>query len=227
VREDPAAAAAREEMKRAVAHAALAYVPDAIIGVGSGSTVAAFVAELGASHVKVRGAVPASRASAALLEQHHIPVVDLNDVDGLPVYVDGADWVDPELRLIKGAGAAMTRERLVAAASDLFVCIVDESKLTSSLGGLTIPVEVLAPARAFVAREIARLGGRARLRPGVTTDDGNPILDCAGLHTVQLELLEQALTNLPGVVGHGLFAARGADVLLVASKGHVERRQRT
>lgn len=222
MQEDRESLAARRDMKRAVAQAALAYVPDAIIGVGSGSTVASFVVELAESRLRLRGAVPASQATAALLEQHHIPVVDLNDVDGLPVYIDGADWVDPELRLIKGGGAAMTREKLVAAVSDVFVCIVDETKLTVSLDGLSIPVEVLPPARAYVAREIARLGGRAQLRDSVATDDGNPILDCADLHTVQPELLERALNNIAGVVGHGLFAVRGADVLLIGRPGHVD-----
>jgi ribose 5-phosphate isomerase A len=247
---DNEAVTVRDQMKRRAAEAAVAYVLDqSIIGVGSGSTVAYFIAALGRAtgsalpgadagrdgaagraagmvprRLRLRGAVPASRASAKLLVQYAIAVVDLNDVRSLPVYVDGADWVDPGLRLIKGAGAAMTGERLVAAASDRFVCIVDETKLTDSLRGLSIPLEVLPQARALVAREVARLGGRAHVRAGVTTDNGNPILDCVGLATEQPELLEQALKALPGVVGHGLFARHGADVLIVGHGDGVEER---
>lgn len=223
---DETAKARQDEMKRRVGDAALAYVPnDEIIGIGSGSTVMCFVDSLGGAvrdgRLRVPGAVAASDVTAARLASYGIPVVDLNSVERIGIYVDGADQVDPELVCIKGGGAAMTGERLVCSVSDQFLCLVDSTKLVPTLSGLAIPVEVLDEARASVTRAIARLGGTSVIRAGVLTDHKNPILDCSGLSQAPA-WLESALNNIPGVVGHGLFVTERADVLLIAGAEGVE-----
>ncbi len=218
---------ARGEQKRAAAQAALEFVePGSLIGVGTGSTAAQFVRELAKAGVHVKGAVSSSDTTTALLGEHGIPVVDLVDVGQLPVYVDGADEADEELRLIKGGGGALTREKIVACSSDLFVCIVDESKLVSRLGAFPVAVEVIPMAVVHVSRKIARLGGKAEIREGFVTDNGNLILDVHHLELSNPVLVERALDGIAGVVTNGLFARRPADVLLVGAAMGVERFER-
>jgi ribose 5-phosphate isomerase A len=212
----------QDELKAAVGRAAIAHlVQDAIVGVGSGSTADRFIDELARVKARFRGAVAASERSAARLRAHGIPLFDLNDVDELPVYVDGADEVTERLAMIKGGGGALTREKIVAAVARTFVCIADESKLVAALGRFPLPVEVIPMARAHVAREIGKLGGTPRLRAGFTTDNGNEILDVAGLAIPDPVALETALNNIVGVVTNGLFARRGADVLLLGTPAGV------
>ena len=212
----------QDELKAAVGRAAIAHlVQDAIVGVGSGSTADRFIDELARVKARFRGAVAASERSAARLRAHGIPLFDLNDVDELPVYVDGADEVTERLAMIKGGGGALTREKIVAAVARTFVCIADESKLVAALGRFPLPVEVIPMARAHVAREIGKLGGTPRLRAGFTTDNGNEILDVAGLTITDPVALETALNNIVGVVTNGLFARRGADVLLLGTPAGV------
>lgn len=213
----------QDELKRAAARAAMQYVvDDTVIGVGSGSTVDLFIDELAAFRHRVRGAVPASERSAERLRRHGIPVVDLNDLEVLPVYVDGADEIDRGLAMVKGGGGALTREKIVAAVATRFVCIADESKLVAVLGAFGVPVEVIPMARAHVAREIARLGGRPRLREGFTTDNGNLVLDCGGFVIDAPAELETRLNNIVGAVENGLFARRGADVLLLGTRDGIQ-----
>ena len=219
-----------ESKKRAAAEAALAYVPDnEMLGVGTGSTVNFFIDALAARKVPIKGAVSSSESSTARLKQHGIDVLDLNSVGDLEVYVDGADESDPQLHLIKGGGAALTREKVVAAASRRFVCIVDDSKLVPVLGRFPLPVEVIPMARSYIARELVRLGGHPVYREGVVTDNGNHILDVHGLKIVDPVGLEQTLNQLAGVVTVGLFARRPADVLIVARESGTEtiKRQRS
>jgi ribose 5-phosphate isomerase A len=217
----------QDELKTAAGRAAIAHlVPGAIVGVGSGSTVDRFIDELATVKDRFRGAVASSERSAARLRSHGIAVLDLNEVDELPVYVDGADEVTERLAMIKGGGGALTREKIVAAVARTFLCIADESKLVTALGRFPLPVEVIPMARAYVAREIARLGGEPRLRVGFTTDNGNVILDVAGLAISDPVALETALNNVVGVVTNGLFARRGADVLLLATHGGVRTLRR-
>jgi ribose 5-phosphate isomerase A len=212
----------QDELKAAAGRAAIAHlVPDTIVGVGSGTTADRFIDELGRVKARFRGAVASSQRSAARLRSHGVPVFDLNDVDELPVYVDGADEIAESLAMIKGGGGALTREKIVAAVARTFVCIADESKLVTALGRFPLPVEVIPMARAYVAREIARLGGEPRLRAGFTTDNGNLILDVAGLAIPDPVALETALNNIVGVVTNGLFARRGADVLLLSAAAGV------
>ena len=212
----------QDELKAAVGRAAIAHlVQDAIVGVGSGSTADRFIDELARVKARFRGAVAASERSAARLRAHGIPLFDLNDVDELPVYVDGADEVTERLAMLKGGGGALTREKIVAAVARTFVCIADESKLVAALGRFPLPVEVIPMARAHVAREIGKLGGTPRLRAGFTTDNGNEILDVAGLTITDPVALETALNNIVGVVTNGLFARRGADVLLLGTPAGV------
>lgn len=212
-----------DALKRAAARAALAHVVDgAVIGIGSGSTVNLFIEELGAVRGRVAGAVSSSSQSSARLVACGIRVLDLNDVSDLPVCVDGADEIDARLRMIKGGGAALTREKIVAAAAAKFVCIADAGKLVERLGRFALPVEVIPMAREHVARALRALGGQPRPRAGVITDNGNEILDVAGLDFSDPLALESAIDAIAGVVTNGLFARRGADVALIARPGGVE-----
>jgi ribose 5-phosphate isomerase A len=207
-----------DRKKQLAAQAALAFVnEDEVIGIGTGSTIKWFIEELGARKLRIRGAVSSSEASSELLKKHGIDVLDLNATGPLPLYVDGADESDRHLRLIKGGGAALTREKIIAAASWTFVCIVDESKLVAVLGKFPLPIEVIPMARSYVARELVQLGGRPIYREGVLTDNGNRILDVHGLNITDPLALENTINQIPGVVTVGLFAKRSADVLIVGS----------
>ena len=211
--------------KRCAAHAALELVAGgSVIGVGSGSTVNLFIEELAADRGRVRQAVSSSDASSARLRALGIEVLDLNDLAGLDLYIDGADEANPARQLIKGGGAALTREKIVAAAARRFVCIVDEGKLVDTLGRFPLPVEVIPMARALVARELTARGGRPVWRQGCVTDNGNQILDVHGLTIVDPPALERELNQIAGVVTVGLFALRPADLLLVGTAQGVERR---
>jgi ribose 5-phosphate isomerase A len=213
----------QDDLKRAVAKAAIAYVPeDSIVGVGTGSTANFFIDELGKIKNKIRGAVASSEASAKRLQGHGIEVFSLNDVSELPVYVDGADEITRHMHMIKGGGGALTREKIVAAASKKFICVCDESKLVDVLGKFPLPVEVIPMARSYIAREIVKLGGHPKLREGFVTDNGNIILDVHGLQILNPVELETNLNHLPGVVTNGLFARRGADVLLLGAASGVQ-----
>lgn len=212
----------QDELKQAVARAAADYVAsrvaeDAIIGVGTGSTANCFIDALAAMKGRFRGAVASSEATAARLKGHGIPVLDLNDVSTMPVYVDGADEVTPKLHMIKGGGGALTREKIVAAVAETFICIADGSKLVQALGKFPLPVEVIPMARAQVARELAKLGGTPKLREGFLTDNGNIILDVHGLSIADPVDLESRINQIVGVVTNGLFARRGADILLLGT----------
>lgn len=211
----------QQEMKRAVAAAAVEFVEeDAIIGVGTGSTVNCFIDALAVSGRRIESAVSSSEATSERLREHGIRVVDLNNTGGLDLYVDGADEFDPHRRLIKGGGGALTREKIVAAASRKFVCIVDQSKCVSILGSFPLPIEVIPMARSMVARKMVAMGGQPEWREGFVTDNGNWIIDVHNLDLVDPVETEKAINNIPGVVTCGLFALRPADVVLVAgSKG--------
>lgn len=213
----------KEEQKRAAAQTALQYVTEGtLIGVGTGSTANHFIDALAKSKIKLAGAVASSEATAARLKAAGIAVVDLNSVEALPVYVDGADEIDPQLQLIKGGGGALTREKIVAAVAQRFICIADRSKLVAILGEFPLPLEVIPMARAHVARHIIRLGGEPALRPGVTTDNGNVILDVRGLKITRPADLESELNHIVGVVCNGLFARRAADVALLGGPDGVQ-----
>ena len=206
----------QDELKQAVARAAIKYVPaGSIIGVGTGSTANFFIDELGAAEGLIRGAVASSEATAARLRKHGIAVIDLNDVDALPVYVDGADEIDAGLSMIKGGGGALTREKIVAAVATTFVCIADASKRVALLGRFPLPIEVIPMARAYVERQVRAMGYEPRLRTGFTTDNGNVILDVHGMQIENPGELERRLNDIVGVVTNGLFARRGADVALI------------
>jgi ribose 5-phosphate isomerase A len=208
----------QDELKAAVAHAAIDHIVDgAVIGVGSGTTADRFIDELARVKGRIRGAVASSERSAARLRAHGVALFDLNEIEELPVYIDGADEITAGLAMIKGGGGALTREKIVAAVARVFVCIADASKLVGTLGRFPVPVEVIPMARAYVARELARLGGRPRVREGFTTDNGNLILDVGDLAIPDPATLEAALNNVVGVVTNGLFARRGADVLLLGT----------
>jgi ribose 5-phosphate isomerase A len=205
-------------LKKAAAEAALAYVrDDTVVGVGTGSTVNYFIEALATRRARIEATVASSEASAQRLRALHIPVRELNDTDGCDVYVDGADEVTEHLAMIKGGGAALTREKIVAAASRTFVCICDASKLVPVLGKFPLPVEVIPMARSYVARELVKLGGMPQLRNGVTTDNGNLILDVRGLAIMKPMELESDINQIAGVVTNGIFARRPADVLLLAT----------
>lgn len=208
----------QDELKRAVGVAALAHVvEDSIVGVGTGSTANHFIDALASMKGRIRGAVASSVASAERLAGHGIMVLDLNDVSDMPVYVDGADEIDQNLCMIKGGGGALTREKIVAAVAKKFVCIADASKLVERLGRFPLPVEVIPMAREHVMREMVKLGGKPVPRAGFITDNGNMVLDVAGLAIVDPPALEAAINQLAGVVTAGLFAQRGADVLLLGT----------
>jgi ribose 5-phosphate isomerase A len=212
-----------DDQKRRAAEAALQYIPEGcILGVGTGSTVNHFIAALAKSRVRVAGAVSSSEASTRLLKAAGIEVLDLNSSGDLEVYVDGADEATRHLSLIKGGGAALTREKIVAAASRRFVCIVDRSKLVNVLGRFPLPVEVIPMARSYVARQLVKLGGQPVLRMGITTDNGNVILDVHNLAITDPRGLETEINQIAGVVSNGIFARRGADLLLVGDDAGVE-----
>ena len=203
--------------------AAIEYVEaDSIVGVGTGSTVNFFIEELGNIKHKIEGAVSSSEASTERLKALGIEVFELNEVSNLSVYIDGADEVTEHKHMIKGGGAALTREKIVAGAAATFVCIVDESKRVPVLGSFPLPVEVIPMARSFVARELVKLGGDPEYRQGVVTDNGNVILDVHNLEILNPRELEQKINNIPGVVTNGIFALRGADIVLSATESSVE-----
>ena len=205
-------------LKKMAAEAALKYVEDdTVVGVGTGSTVNYFIEALATRKARIDATVASSEASAQRLRALHVPVKELNDTDGCDVYVDGADEVTEHLAMIKGGGAALTREKIVAAASRKFICICDASKLVPVLGKFPLPVEVIPMARSYVARQIVKLGGMPELRKGVTTDNGNVILDVRGLEILKPMELEAEINNIAGVVTNGIFARRPADVLLLAT----------
>jgi len=213
----------QDEMKQAVAKAAIAHVPDdCVVGVGTGSTANYFIAELGKIKNRIDAAVASSEATAKRLKDLGIRVLDLNSVDMLPVYVDGADEVTRHLAMIKGGGGALTREKIVAAVARKFVCIADASKLVDVLGKFPLPVEVIPMARSHVGRELRKLGGHPEWRQNFITDNGNLIIDVHGLSIVNPVELEGTLNQITGVVTNGLFARRGADVLLLGSERGVE-----
>ena len=212
----------QDELKQAVAREAIKYVvEDAIVGVGTGSTANCFIDELAKIKHRIEGAVASSQASADRLKAHGIRVVDLNSVSELPVYIDGADEITEHLAMIKGGGGALTREKIVAAVAQKFICIADASKLVAVLGKFPLPVEVIPMARSHVGRELVKLGGQPALRQGFTTDNGNLILDVYGLTILKPLELEAEINNITGVVSNGLFARRGADVLLLGAVGGV------
>lgn len=205
--------------KKLAGEAAIRFVEDgAIVGVGTGSTVAYFIEALGAVSDRIKGAVSSSEQSTALLKKHGIEVLDLNTTGELTLYVDGADECDPHKRLIKGGGAALTREKIIAEASGKFVCIIDSSKQVDVLGKFPLPIEVIPMARSLVGREIARRGGHPVWRDGVVTDNGNWVIDVHGWQITDPVALEADLNQIPGIVTVGLFARRGADVVLVGDR---------
>ena len=214
----------QDDKKHAAARAALEFVvPGALVGVGTGSTANAIIDALATVKGRIDGAVASSDATAALLAGHGIRVVDLNAAGELPVYVDGADEATRHRHLVKGGGGALTREKIVAAAAKTFVCIADDSKMVDRLGRFPLPVEVIPMARSLVARALVRLGGRPERRTGFVTDNGNEILDVHGLDILDPPALETDLNQLAGVVTNGLFARRGADVVLVGTGEGVRR----
>ncbi len=214
----------QDKHKKAVAEAALEFVEDrALIGVGTGTTANFFIDALATIKHRIDGAVASSEASAARLREHGVPLLELNAVTELAVYVDGADEATAERALIKGGGGALTREKIVAQASRLFVCIIDESKLVERLGRFPLPLEVIPMARSFVAREVVRLGGVPEWREGFITDNGNLIIDAHKLSIEDPRALESEINQIPGVVTCGLFAQRPADVLLIGDASGVRR----
>ena len=218
------AASTQQEQKRQVGEAALQWVrDDSVLGVGTGSTVNWFIEALADSRIRLEAAVSSSEATTRLLQDIGVDVIDLNQAGTLDLYVDGADEFDRHLRLIKGGGGALTREKIVAAASRKFVCIVDESKQVGVLGKFPLPVEVIPMARSFVARQLVAMGGQPERREGFTSDNGNLILDVHNMDLVDPVDAERKLNNLPGVVTCGLFALRPADVVLMATPNGVQR----
>lgn len=207
----------QDELKRAAAEAAVAYVPDnVIVGVGTGSTVNHFIDALARIKGRIEGAVASSEASAQRLKALGIPLYALHAVNELPVYIDGADEINPHLQMIKGGGAALTREKIIAAVAEKFICIADASKYVRVLGAFPLPVEVIPMARSHVARELVKLGGTPVLREGCITDNGNHILDIHNFIIAEANKMETAINQIEGVVANGIFAHRRADVLLLA-----------
>lgn len=208
----------QDEMKRNAAWAALEFVPaNSIVGVGTGSTVNHFIEALASIKHQISGTVSSSVQSTDKLRALGIPVLELNDVNEFAVYIDGADEINPQRQMIKGGGAALTREKIVAAVAKRFICIVDSSKQVEVLGQFPLPVEVIPMAAAYVSRELAKLGGTPVLRQGVITDNGNQIIDVHGLRITEPLQFEQQLNNIVGVVTNGIFAQRAADIVLVGS----------
>jgi len=217
----------QDDLKRAVARAAFEYIEsiledDTIVGVGTGSTANFFIEELGAIHQKLEGTVASSEESARRLKEFNIPVYDLNSVGQVEVYVDGADESNEHLQLIKGGGAALTREKIIAAASKEFVCIADESKLVPVLGKFPLPVEVIPMARSYVGRQLVKLGGDPVYRENCVTDNGNHILDVFNLEILDPRKLESDINQITGVVTNGLFAERAADRLFLVTDSGVK-----
>lgn len=216
-----------DEKKRAAALAAIDEVPaDSVVGVGTGSTTNHFIDLLAERRPDVNQAVASSEASAERLRKHGIEVLDLNSASPIAVYVDGADESDKHLRLIKGGGAALTREKIIAAASERFVCIADDSKLVAVLGAFPLPIEVIPMARSLVGREMVKLGGDPALREDCTTDNANLIIDVHNLHIADPVAMEVEINQIPGVVTVGLFAARPASLLLLGGETGVQRLSR-
>ena len=214
----------QDKLKQMVGEAALEYVrPDSIIGVGTGSTVNCFISALKKSGIRLEAAVSSSEATSLLLQDAGIEVVDLNQTGGLDVYIDGADEFDAHRRLIKGGGGALTREKIVAAASNKFVCIADKSKQVGVLGAYPLPVEVIPLARSLVARKMVALGGQPEWRRDYITDNGNLILDVHNLDLVDPVRMEQDINDLAGVVTCGIFALRPADLVLIADEDGIQR----
>ncbi|MEE2603824.1 MAG: ribose-5-phosphate isomerase RpiA [Pseudomonadota bacterium] len=214
----------QDALKKQVAEAALRFVPEGeVIGVGTGSTANFFIDGLASIKDRIKGAVASSDATAERLKGHGIPVLSLNDVDSLPVYVDGADEVNGHREMIKGGGGALTREKIVAAVARQFVCIVDGSKQVKRLGRFPLPVEVIPMARSHVARKLVALGGQPEYREGFVTDNGNMILDVHNLDILNPIEMEEKINNIVGVVTNGLFAKRPADVVLVGENGSVNQ----
>jgi len=213
--------ASQDELKQQVARKAVEYVKGGIIGVGTGSTANYFIDELGKVKNKIDGAVASSEATAQRLRSHGIEVFDLNSVDSMDIYVDGADEITEHMHMIKGGGGALTREKIVAAVAKKFICICDASKLVPVLGKFPLPVEVLPMARSYVARQLVKLGGQPELRD-FTTDNGNIILDVHGLTIINPVEMEAQINQIVGVVTNGLFAARPADILLLATEDGVK-----
>ena len=216
----------QDEMKQAVARAAVDYVKGGIIGVGTGSTANYFIDELARVKGRIDGAVASSEATAARLKAHGIRVVDLNSVDELEIYVDGADEITQHFHRIKGGGGALTREKIVAACARYFVCVADQSKLVGMLGKFPLPVEVIPMARGYAARELVKIGGQPVLREGFTTDNGNVILDVRNLNILDPVALETQINQITGVVTNGLFARRPADILLLGTDAGVKQTHR-
>ena len=213
----------QDELKQAVAEAALDYVVEGkIVGVGTGSTARLFIEALAGMKDRIAGAVASSEDTKRRLEGHGIKVFDLNDVTDIPVYIDGADEITPEMHMIKGGGGALTREKIVSAVAQKFVCIADGSKLVDVLGTFPLPVEVIPMARSAVARQLVKLGGRPEYRQGVVTDNGNVILDVKGLQILDPVDLETRINQIVGVVTNGLFACRPADVCLLGTPTGVQ-----
>lgn len=212
-----------DSLKKAAAEAAMQYIENnTVVGVGTGSTVNFFIDELAKRKDDIDGAVSSSEASTERLKAHGIEVFDLNAVADVPVYIDGADEINEHGQMIKGGGGALTREKIIAAVADKFVCVADHSKRVDMLGRFPVPVEVIPMARSYVAREIVKLGGDPVWRQGVTTDNGNWILDVHNLEIMKPMELEADINNIVGVVTNGLFAQRGADVALIARDDGVE-----
>ena len=215
----------QDQKKRNAAKAAIEYIKNsAVIGVGTGSTVNFFIEELAKNKGLIDGVVSSSVATENLLKKHNIPVIALNSIIELPIYIDGADEATKNKHLIKGGGGALTREKIIAAASKQFICIIDDTKLVPLLGNFPLPVEVIPMAQSYVAREITKLGGRPELRQDFITDNGNVILDIHNLKIENPSELENKLNQITGVVTNGLFAKRPADVLVVASDNEVTKK---
>lgn len=214
----------QDELKKAVGWAALDYVqPNTLVGVGTGTTAAHFIDALATIKQQIIGAVSSSEASTERLKSYGIPVFDLNEIDRLSIYIDGADEINPALQMIKGGGAALTREKIIAAVAETFICIADSSKQVDCLGHFPLPVEVIPMARTFIQRELVKFGGRPEYRKDIVTDNGNIILDVYDLAIDDPQGLEVAINALPGVVTVGLFADRGADVALIGTKDGVKK----
>ncbi|WP_392552396.1 ribose-5-phosphate isomerase RpiA [Orbus wheelerorum] len=213
----------QDELKKAVGFAALKFVkPNTIVGVGTGSTAAHFIDALATIKNDIIGTVSSSEASTAKLKAYGIPVFDCNEVDSLDIYVDGADEINHQMHMIKGGGAALTREKIISAISKQFICIVDESKLVNTLGRFPLPIEVIPMARSYVARELFKLGGKPIYREGVVTDNGNVILDIHDFMIINPIEVENKINNIAGVVTVGLFANRSANIALVGTTSGVK-----